>query len=176
MALILESGSGLDATANAYVSVAECDIYHADFGNSAWTGTVAQKEAAIRQATRYLDGLNWRGARRLPTQPLQWPRVDREPGPVQSWTQPILSFPLGDRDGFPITGVPKAVKDACSEAALRALTAMLAPDVERQIASEVVGPIETVYLPGSTQPRYPVIERLLQGLITPPGGMSLIRA
>lgn len=78
MALIVEDGTGL-ANSNGYISVADADTYHADFGNpTAWSGaTTAVKENAIRMATQYLDavfGGRWKGLRNLSTQALHWPR------------------------------------------------------------------------------------------------------
>lgn len=80
MSLIVENGTGL-ANANGYISEADADAYHVDYGNpAAWSGaTTAVKEDAIRLATQYLDavyGRRWLGYRNLSTQALAWPRTN----------------------------------------------------------------------------------------------------
>lgn len=116
MTLILEDGTTV-AGANAYINVTFADIYHTDYGNTAWTGVDAVKETAILQATQYLDmkyGHRWRGARVEADQALDWPRTGGK-----------------DHDGYIIEDddIPKHLEWACAEAALRALTEELIPDV-----------------------------------------------
>jgi len=73
----------LDATlggpdANSYVTLAEADAYFA--GNTHVTDwnnhSDALKEAALIQATQWLDYLNWSGKVCTTTQRLNWPRKD----------------------------------------------------------------------------------------------------
>ena len=76
---VVEDGTGL-TTANSYTTVAFADQYHEDYGNPAsWSALLlADKEAALRVATRYLDdvyGLRWVGIRATQEQALDWPRV-----------------------------------------------------------------------------------------------------
>lgn len=89
-------------------------------------------------------------------QPLSFPRIN-------------LYFP---GTSTLVVGIPKALKEAVAEYALRALTANLIPDPLRddtgnEVTSkrEKVGPIEeeTGYLPGLSQaiPKYPAADRLL---------------
>ena len=79
MALTVETGSG-SATADAFVSVADCDTYCEARGLTDWTGAedspASIKEAAIRRATAHLSGAYaWKGARtKGREQALAWPR------------------------------------------------------------------------------------------------------
>jgi len=162
MALVVEDGTG-QATADAYISIAECDTYHTDRGHSTWSGTDAEKQAAIRLATGYIDGHygeRWPGYRTDDDQALDWPRYEAY-----------------DRDGWEIdhNAVPQAVKYAACEAALRALTGELAPDLDRggAIASQTVGPITTNYQPGApATTRYRVIDHHLRRIV---GGSGSVR-
>ncbi|HOD09097.1 MAG TPA: hypothetical protein PKG98_13515, partial [Myxococcota bacterium] len=60
MSLVVEDGSG-KSNANAYVSLEDCDGYHADMGNTAWVvddedaDNIAARETAIRKATAFID-------------------------------------------------------------------------------------------------------------------------
>lgn len=160
MAHVVETGSG-SSTANAYLSAADADTYFTDHGApSTWTAaTTPNKEAALRQATQYLDATyhgRWRGTRANETQALAWPRADAE-----------------DDDGFTFssTALPQALKDACAEAALAYLTdGDLIPDVDEPgtIGSEAVsvGPISTstTYLGGKSQ----VVDRRKVRLLVAP--------
>lgn len=74
--LIVETGDGID-NADSYVSLAEADEYFASFGNEDWTGTNAEKEIALRKATRDIDliyGPVYRGLLFTKTQNLLFPR------------------------------------------------------------------------------------------------------
>ena len=104
MTLIIEDGSGI-LTADSFVSVEEADTYHADFGNAAWAGANASKEAALRRATAYIStGFNYHG---LPAngrnQALAWPRS---------------GIVLQDGSDLPNDAIPAEVKIATFEAAL----------------------------------------------------------
>jgi len=139
MAIIVEDGTGL-ATAQSYASVAECDAYHLARGSSAWAAAAAAaKEAALVRASAALDGLygsRWPGARLTADQALDWPRSD-------AW----------DSDGWPLTLVPAAIKNATCEAALvelgeaGALSSALAHG--GAVKREKVGTIEVEYANGA---------------------------
>lgn len=63
-------------TADGYVSVADADAYHATrVDNDAWDAAdTATKETAIKNATRLLDLLNWKGTKTFEDGALRWPR------------------------------------------------------------------------------------------------------
>ena len=135
MALTVEDGSGL-ATADALVSLAFCDTYHTDRGNTAWTGLDADKEGAIRRASFFLsNSYAWEGRRvKGRNQALAWPRAG-----------------VSDAEGLGIlsTEVPTEVQQACAEAALRELVTVgaLTPDYtpsERQ-SSVKAGPVSVTF-------------------------------
>lgn len=106
MALVLVTTAG-DATANAYASLADAEAYALTLplvGDWA-TAAEATKNAAIAQATRMMDAMEWTGYRTDPgTQALQWPR------------QAVY-----DREGYAIASnaIPAKVRDACCEFAIR---------------------------------------------------------
>lgn len=136
MALTVEDGTGL-AAADALVSLAACDAFHTDRGNTTWTGTDAAKEVAIRRASAFLsNAYAWQG---WPVQPrvqaLAWPRVS-----------------VIDRDGYSVASdaVPREIADACCLIALQELvepgsmdpTVIQADKVKRE---RVEGAIEVEY-------------------------------
>lgn len=93
MALTVETGSG-SSTADALASLAFVNTYHTDYGNSDWTGSDDDKEAAIRRATSYLsDSFDWQGFRaNNRDQALTWPRsgvIDHEGIGIDSDEIPI---------------------------------------------------------------------------------------
>jgi hypothetical protein len=147
VALDVEDGTGR-ATAESYLSVADADTYHAAHGApSAWSGSSTdQKEAALRSATEYLDqvyGEDFQGERKTLTQRLYFPRYDV----------------YVDETSQPHDQLPRQLKEACAELALRARTETdgLIPDIAEPgaIASESVkvGPIEEskTYVGGRSQ-------------------------
>jgi hypothetical protein len=74
MALIVETGAGV-ANAECYADVTACAAYSTAFYGASLNGSTADKEAAIRRATAYLNGLAWKGTRTLGrAQSLAWPR------------------------------------------------------------------------------------------------------
>ena len=167
MALVVEDGTGLP-NADSYLSIVDADAYHASHGAPvAWTG---DKETALRRATQYLDavyGQRWKGTRLEDDQALDWARDDVEVDSV------IL-------DAAPL---PRALKEACAELALRHLTEAsgLLPDVdtERDVASESVdvGPISVSTSYAGAKPtykRFSIVEALLRRLLLPAGRLVRI--
>lgn len=116
MPLTVQDDQGSVAGADSYLSVADFDAYHTARGNSYPTGTVtSQKEIALRLATEYLDlRFRFAGWRLRREQTTEWPRVD-----------------VYDLDDFYVDGIPQEVKDATAEYALRALSAKLLADPNR---------------------------------------------
>lgn len=165
MAIIAETGAGL-ASAESYASVAEANAYFAARKNAAWDAAdvVDQKEPALRQAAQYLDvQYRFKGARLSLDQALSWPRSG-------------VSF-----DGYILRSdaVPRQIKDACCELAVRAITGSLLADTAAQyVASVAVGPIHrTMSAPtNGGQQRYAVVDALLRGLVRGDGGIAVVRA
>jgi hypothetical protein len=64
------------AAADGYVSEADADAYHLTrVDNDAWdTADTATKETAIKNATRLLDLLQWKGSKTFESGSLRWPR------------------------------------------------------------------------------------------------------
>lgn len=76
MALTVEDGSNVTG-ADCYADVAACSAWAALYYGHSLTGSTADKEAAIRRAVAYLDGLKWKGSRTNGrSQSLAWPRKD----------------------------------------------------------------------------------------------------
>lgn len=67
-----------NAAADSYVDVATADAYHATrLNTSAWdSAAVAEKEAALKMATRQLEQEDWNGLKtdELSANSLRWPR------------------------------------------------------------------------------------------------------
>lgn len=152
---------------DTYVSLADCNTYHTNMGNAAWTGTDPAKEAALRKGTAYLDSHyrgRWKGTKGDSSQVLAWPRNS------------VL-----DEDGYAVDPetIPQRVKDACCEAALRMLAGDMEPDLARggRILSESVGEISVTYSEGAPAgTRYPAIDALLRGILKSGSTVEMIRA
>lgn len=162
MALVVEDGTGL-ATAESFISVADTDTRHTNLGNTAWTGTTAAKEQALRRATEYMQQVyrsRWKGNRHTTTQALSWPRN---------------SVVVDDFVVIESNVVPVEVKNACADLALKSLSETLAPDLTRAVVREKVGPIETEFDRGSPQAkRYRAIDLMLAPLLKGAGATALL--
>lgn len=154
MTLIVEDGTGI-ADAESYLAVADADTYHANRNNETWSDySTAEKEAALRKATQYIDGRwgrRFSGEMLSMSQALCWPRTPTD------WPDEI----------------PIPLKHACAELALRAASSELEPDLERggAVVSQSVGPLSITYsenAPGAT--RFAWVERIMARLVDP-GGM-----
>jgi hypothetical protein len=76
MALTVEDGTGL-TDSDAYISLADAEAYYLEYEGAAWDvdSSDTLKEAAIRRAARYLDGMRWKGERTSKrAQSMDWPR------------------------------------------------------------------------------------------------------
>lgn len=72
MAIVVETGSGLNQSANSYVSEAELQQYASDRGL-----TIQGTETVLLiKAMDYLESLHYIGTKYRDDQPLQWPRAD----------------------------------------------------------------------------------------------------
>lgn len=151
MTLTVEDGTGV-SDADAYAAIATVDAYATARALTAWTGSDAVKEAAIREATIYLDtSYSWKGAIELETQALAWPREG-----------------VTDREGREITGLPQRVIDACCELAVMKMSAALVTSrTEGEIASLQAGSVSITYAQGNRVKegeRFAWVDRLLTGL------------
>lgn len=167
MAFEVEDGTGLiDST--SYVDVADADAYHTDRGNTAWTDADTDlKQQALIRATQALDqyGLErYIGTRSTSTQALEWPRTDAV-----------------DRNGFTLTGIPVAVKQATYDAGLAELTTpyALTPTLERGGAvkmERVEGAVTVEYdtsAPSVTV--YTTVTRALAPVLSTGSAMRVVR-
>lgn len=181
MAFTLQDDTGGVADANAYVDVVYFKEYHDDRGRTDEYGaaTDGQIQAAIVAATAYLDGrfefIGWR--QNLGSQTTAWPRYNAV-----------------DNDFAYVNGIPREVKDATCEYAMRALPGVvstptantLLPDPEvsetgARIEEEILkaGPVEiaTRYAAGGlyVMPPYPYADMILRkrGLVL--SGRTLTR-
>lgn len=152
MAIVVEDGS-MPAGANAYASVATVDAWATERGrNAAWLAlSTAAKEAAIVQATDYLNGLRWFG-KKVAQRVMAWPRVG------------VL-----DIDGWPYGSdeVPDVVVYVCCYLAgeIAAGDDLLASQ-DRAMASVAVGSIRVEYEKGSSAAKYyPAVSAMLRGLV-----------
>ena len=156
MPLIVEDGSGL-AVADCLVAPDFADRYHEARGRRIWAETPAPaREAALIRASDYLDcAYRYRGARLSDVQALEWPRIDAY-----------------DDDGAALLAVPLALRRACAELALRALSEDLMADLDRTgrvtrrrqlVAGEAIPPEE-----GPPGRRYIFVDHLVRGLIRLP--------
>lgn len=159
MAIVVEDGTGL-ATAETYVSVADCKAYLDDRGRTQWgLLNITVQEASLRSAADYLDakyGDRLQGYRLKIEQALYWPRTD-------------VSFDNVRWDPAPL---PVPLVRACCEAAVLAGTGTdLFLPLERggQVIEklEIVGPItERTKWAGSAPVGtvYPAIDRYMNQL------------
>lgn len=154
-----------------YGTVSGADAYHLDAGNAAWTGSDADKLAALTRASAYVDSLALRKRKNGSVytmfcgtklggrdQVLAWPRI----GAI-------------DVDGLevPSSNVPFEVEFAAYEAALRELEqpGYLSPDYipAQAIKREKVDVLETEYVgaaAGVENPLKPVAS-IVQSMIAP---------
>jgi len=156
MAFEIEDGSG-KSNANSFISVADCDSYHALRGNTNWaTLTNTEKEQAIVRATDFMQQVySWKGSRKTDTQALAWPRyyVERDNG------------------YYPSDAIPNEVKNACAELAFKAAGGDLSPDIAQRVIREKIGPIEVEYDKNGVQfTTYRAINNLLAPFLTGLGG------
>lgn len=131
MALVTEDGTG-KADAESFVSLPDAETYFTNHVAPAkWSAaTDAQKEAALRYATAWVDlGFDWSGSVVSTTQALSWPREG-----------------VADRDGREIASsvVPQSVQDATCEVAAAHLSKAVNEVLARggKISRLKIGPVE----------------------------------
>lgn len=169
MALITTLGA---AAAEAYRTIADHKTYCDNRGISYAAYTDTQLEQHARKAVAYMTqawGQRWAGYRVDNTQALDWPR-SYVAKPAAAVPSTYVSYPAY----YLNTEIPAVVGDAQSELMIRVASAALAPDLERGIKREKVGPLETEYDTNSAQsPRYPSVEMMLRPVLKA-GGSSMV--
>lgn len=158
MALTVEDGSGVTG-AESYISLADADTYLAARGFTAWASlSEGDKEAALRNATEYMEGRYvWKGERVADGQALSWPR------------ECVYAY------GYLVASdeVPGKVSYACAKLALKASAGELLPDAGAQVKQETVGPISVTYADGARQATvYKDVDAMLSEYVE---GMSRVR-
>lgn len=130
MALIVEDGTGKD-DAESYVSVVDLKAYADARGLSYGSASDLTLEQKLREAATYIDArYRYKGSRTKAAQALEFPRDA-----------------LVDWSGLTVTGVPRRVKQAACELAIKALAEPLYVDLDRggKVKSESVGSLSTTY-------------------------------
>lgn len=156
MAFTVQDDEGNVANANAYITEAEFHTYVTDRGLT-HSHSSSQIEKAIVTATDYIDvRFMYLGDIRNSGQSTEFPRSS-----------------LYDRSERLVSGIPRAVKEACSEYAFRALTATLLPDPSRdgtgqtlkssKVKADVVES-EKEFMDGGSYdlPKYPIADNKLR--------------
>lgn len=145
--LIVEDGTGLP-DADSAVSLAEFNIYCEKRGYADLLDKDDdEKEAAARTATEYADTYRrFKGRTISGDQALQFPREG-----------------LTDWSGHPVEGLPRKFKEAVCFLMVQVLNGEALYEVlDREIASESVGPISTSYVAGASRHReFTAVDRLL---------------
>jgi hypothetical protein len=115
--------------ANSYVDLEYADAYHAVRGNSLWTGTDEQKQAALIKATDYIEQVY--GQRFI----------------AFGYSDSLLAWPRYDLMTYENLGIPENLKKAVSELALEALSNDLNPVINpvAAVKREKVDVLETEY-------------------------------
>lgn len=173
MSLTVEDGTGV-VDAESYLTVAEADAYFDSRGITVWSNlTVTEKEQALRRGTDYMlerYRLRWKGGRVHFTQALDWPRQGVTLEDFNGIPQMYYAYMVKYNE------VPKQVKNACAELALRASINALNDDLQQAVLEESVGPIDTKYDPNSQQvPRYIKIDQMLSPYLTNGGNSATVK-
>jgi hypothetical protein len=160
MAFTVEDGTGV-TDANTWTTIVFADTYFAERGNVAWSGIDSVKEIALIKAADYIHarfGANW---------------IYVDPDEVD----PEVLYTFGGT-------IPVKLKRAQCEYAVRALTAVLAPDpsvdengVTLVVTQKVLGPLEKKFtaLGSGSAPllrSYPAADMLLTTLLNPSSGRT----
>jgi len=197
--------------ANAYISVEEFTKYHAARGNAVPAdATVQQIRAAIVQGTDYLDQrYRYSGVKRLQT--IGSAVMDANATFLETWLTPYALNGVSyltpttskqstewprqgviDFNGDTVNGIPKQIRAACAELAIRVLNGtVLQPDYDPNLVgaggvvssiTKKVGPLETVTAYDTKLgigffASFPMVDRMLSkaGLLNSGGGRTVIR-
>lgn len=202
--------TGIDG-ANAYIDTVFLQSYHASRGNAVPnTATTAAMQAAIVQATDYIDQkYRFRGIKLLQTFGTGF--TSQNSSYLEAWLTPYglsgvsyltpsvttqsTEWPrqgVVDNNGDTVNGIPKAVKAACAELALRVLSGIvLQPDYDPNLVgaggvvssiTKKVGPLETVTAYDTKLglgffASFPIVDRMISkaGLLSSGGSRTVIR-
>lgn len=197
--------------ANAYISVSEFAKYHLARGNAVPVGVTDQNiMSAIVQGTDYIDQkYRFSGVKLLQT--IGSAIIDANSTFLESWLTPYAlngvsyltpstskqstEWPrqgVVDYNGDTVSGIPKAVKSACAELAIRVLNGIaLQPDYDTGLVgaggvvssiTKKVGPLETVTSYDTKFglgffASFPIVDRILSkaGLLNSGGSRTVIR-
>ena len=123
---------------DTYLSVTDANTYWSNRGNADWSAaSTTAKEAALREATQYVDGAFDFIGNQIIENVLAWPRAG-------------VVIETGNFRGIAYDSdtIPPQVKNAVAELALEALTARLAPSQARggAVKREKVDVIEVEYM------------------------------
>ena len=146
MTLTLVATAGA-ADSNCYCTLEEAEAYVATMTFATdWTGkSDEQKKAAIIQAARWIDTLQFKGDRSSQAQAMAWPRCEQSAAPRFAGLTVTPTGYLKDEDGYDIAAdtVPVRVKNANAEMALRQLGSDWTQGLGSVTTdSQKVGPIE----------------------------------
>jgi hypothetical protein len=167
MSFIVSDGTNYE-TANSFCSLEYADAYHSLRNNSLWTGSDAEKQAALIKATDYIEQ-NY-GSRFI-GYPIQ--------GSLLSWPRFNVSL-VNNTIFIPANTIPDVLLKAVCELALSAIQGQLNPDIVQgpQVKRQKVDVLEIEYTdtPVSTTIR-PSVTGYLRGLLGSSGiNVSVVRA
>jgi hypothetical protein len=151
--LIVETGAGLP-DANGYVAIPYVAHYLIGEMLEKWAAlSEGEQESTIIMASRYINNaFTWIGKRRSIEQGLLWPREEA-----------VI-------EGFEITGVPKAVKEATAECVSLIMqeAELFSVEADVKVTSERVDVIQVHYAHPvgmeKTATKFEVLNRILRGL------------
>lgn len=151
--MIVEDGTGL-INSNSYVDLDFANNYFLTRGNTYWENlTEEQRQFALINGTDYIDSaFDWNGVKKNYKQSLRFPREK-----------------LVDIDGYTVEGIPKNLKEAVCECALKISQQVeMFQTVEKSaVTSEKIGELAFTYDVSQKvkdQSLYDVINLRLRGL------------
>lgn len=138
MAIVVETGTGTNASANSYIALAFADSFCSDLGLSEWaSAATADRESAILRGMSYIDALDFRGVKYDYDDPLEWPRSS-----------------VVDDDGYAIDEdeIPTKLQKATARAAYEELISpgVLQSVIDAGIKRERIDVIEVEYFQSSS--------------------------
>ena len=143
---------------DVYLSVANANTYWSNKNNTVWSNaSTVEKEAALREATQYIDSAYTFIGRQKTDNVLAWPRYN-------------ATIHKGNFAGisYDSTTIPPQIEDACAELALEALSARLVAVADRGglVKREKIDVIEVEYLDFAPSGKsYSFVSMLLKPLI-----------